>query len=42
MYNEKGQLIQLALNCKEEVFIDNKLLSKFGSNLDSLKMKSIL
>lgn len=37
MYNEKGQLIQLALNCKEEVFIDNKLLSKFGSNLDSLK-----
>ncbi|KOS60599.1 hypothetical protein FJQ98_18335 [Lysinibacillus agricola] len=37
MYNEKGQLIQLALNCKEEVFIDNKLLSKFGSKLDSLK-----
>lgn len=37
MYNEQGQLIQLALNCKEEVFIDNKLLSKFGSNLDSLK-----
>lgn len=36
MYNEQGQLIQLALNCKEEVFIDNKLLS-FGSNLDSLK-----
>lgn len=37
MYNEQGQLIQLVLNCKEEVFIDNKLLSKFGSNLDSLK-----
>ncbi|MGE7947562.1 hypothetical protein [Lysinibacillus sp. NPDC093688] len=37
MYNEKGQLIQLALKCKEEVFIDNKLLSKFGSNLDNLK-----
>ncbi|MDM5246578.1 hypothetical protein [Lysinibacillus sp. G4S2] len=37
MYNEKGQLIQLALNCKEEVFIDNKMLSKFGSKLDSLK-----
>ncbi|MFT9821061.1 hypothetical protein [Lysinibacillus sp. NPDC056185] len=37
IYNEKGQLIQLALNCKEEVFIDNKLLSKFGSKLDSLK-----
>lgn len=36
-YNEKGQLIQLALNCKEEVFIDNKLLSKLGSELDSLK-----
>jgi len=37
MYNEKGQLIQLALNCKEDVFIDNKMLSKFGSNLDILK-----
>ncbi|MFJ8461702.1 hypothetical protein ACIQ57_21630 [Lysinibacillus xylanilyticus] len=37
IYNEKGQLIQLALNCKEEVFIDHKLLSKFGSKLDSLK-----
>lgn len=37
MYNEKGQLIQLALNNKEEVFIDNKLLSKLGSKLDSLK-----
>lgn len=37
MYNEKGQLIQLALNCKEEVFIDKKLVSKLGSKLDSLK-----
>ncbi|GEM_PF-3017961 len=37
IYNEKGQLIQIALNCKEDVFIDNKLLSKFGSKLDSLK-----
>ncbi|WP_249649227.1 hypothetical protein, partial [Lysinibacillus sp. D4B2_S17] len=37
MYNEKGQLIQLALNCKEDVFIDNKMLSKFGSKLDILK-----
>ncbi|GAB0170624.1 hypothetical protein LSPCS325_40610 [Lysinibacillus sp. CTST325] len=37
IYNEKGQLIQLALNCKEEIIIDNKLLSKFGSKLDSLK-----
>ncbi|WP_374967022.1 hypothetical protein [Lysinibacillus sp. RS5] len=37
MYNEKGQLIQLALNCKEEVFIDHKLVSKLGSKLDSLK-----
>ncbi|MEC1180007.1 hypothetical protein P9B03_16015 [Metasolibacillus meyeri] len=36
-YNEKGQLVQLALNCKEDVFIDNKLLSKVGSKLDSLK-----
>ncbi|MFE3574660.1 hypothetical protein [Lysinibacillus sp. NPDC059133] len=37
MYNEKGQLIQLAFNCKEEFFIDNKLVSKLGSKLDSLK-----
>ncbi|UED78822.1 hypothetical protein FH508_0015340 [Lysinibacillus sp. CD3-6] len=37
IYNEKGQLIQIALNCKEDVFIDNKLLSKIGSKLDSLK-----
>lgn len=37
IYNEKGQLIQIALNCKEDVFIENKLLSKIGSKLDSLK-----
>jgi len=36
MYNAKGQLIQLAFNCKEEVFIDNKLVSKLGSKLYSL------
>ncbi|WP_421662226.1 hypothetical protein [Lysinibacillus telephonicus] len=36
-YNEKGQLIQLALNCKEEVLIEDEMLSKYGSKLDILK-----